>query len=79
VDVCFHSPDAFERLRPVYAAHAELNGLDPKKADEVARRVGTMPILSEEALEHRFAESGYKIVTPFFRGLWYAGWWLETV
>ncbi len=79
IDVCFDSLDSFERLRPVYAAHAELNGLDPQKASEVSTRVGTMPVISEEALEQRFRETGFGVVAPFFRGLWYTGWWLETI
>lgn len=79
VDVCFESIEVFERLRPVYVAHAEANGLESKQAVEVARRVGTMPIISVSLLEARFTEAGFRMITPFFRGLWYAGWWLEAV
>ena len=79
VDVCFDGLDTFSRLQPVYAAHAMLNGLDPNQAVSVSKRVGTMPILSEDALYQHFKQAGFKIVAPFFKGLWYAGWWLEAI
>jgi tRNA (cmo5U34)-methyltransferase len=77
VDVCLDGPSEFERLQPVYAAHAVLGGLSPDAADRVAARVGTMPVLPERVTRERLEQSGFRVVTPFFRGLWYAGWWTE--
>ena len=77
VDACFDGSDAFGRLEPVYAAHAMLNGLEPEQAVLLSKRVGAMPILSEEALCRLFKEAGFRVIAPFFKGLWYTGWWLE--
>ena len=77
VDVCFDSREVFERLQPVYARHAVLGGVAPEAAASVAARVGAMPIVSETAIRERLAQSGFRLVAPFFRGLWYAGWWVE--
>ena len=77
VDVCFDDAAMFERLKPVYARHASIGGLAPEIAADVAANVGTMPIVSEAIIHERLAESGFKLVAPIFRGLWYAGWWAE--
>jgi tRNA (cmo5U34)-methyltransferase len=79
VDVCFDDAQAFERLRPVYERHAILGGVTPDTAAEVAARVGQLPILSEADLRTRLEQSGLRVVTPFYRGLWYAGFWAEAV
>ena len=69
VDVCYDDGAMFERLQPVYARHAVLGGLAPDAAAEVAARVGTMPIVSETVVRERLAQSGFRVVAPFFRGL----------
>lgn len=77
VDVCFEDGAMFERLEPVYARHAVLGGLAPDAAADVAARVGTLPIVSEAVIRERLGQAGFRLVAPFFRGLWYAGWWAE--
>lgn len=77
VDVCFDDGTMFERLEPVYARHAVLGGLTPDAAADVAARVGAMPIVPETVIRERLRQSGFRLVAPFFRGLWYAGWWAE--
>ena len=57
VDVCFDGRADFERLQPVYAAHAMLNGIAEVTAYTVSKGVGTMPIISEEVLRRRFSGS----------------------
>lgn len=79
VDVCYNGPEDYERLAPVYARHAEMGGLPPEQAADLAVRVGTMPVTSEAATLDYMTRSGFRLVSPFFRGLWYAGWWLEAV
>jgi tRNA (cmo5U34)-methyltransferase len=79
VDVCFDDQTMFERLAPVYARHAVLGELAPEAAANVAARVGDLPVISEAALLKRLSEAGFEIVAPFFRGLWYAGWWLKAM
>ena len=54
-----------------------LGGPAPDAAAGVAARVGTMPVIPEPAMLRLLAASGFRPVAPFFRGLWYAGWWLE--
>ena len=54
-----------------------MGGLAPDAAAEVASRVGAMPIVSDTVIRERLTQSGFKIVAPFYRGLWYAGWWAE--
>jgi tRNA (cmo5U34)-methyltransferase len=76
VDVCFDR-DGYRRLAPVYARHAELGGLAADAAAAVAARVGDMPVVAEAAMIDLFGQAGFRPVAPFFRGLWYAGWWLE--
>jgi hypothetical protein len=67
----------FERLEPIYARHAMLGGTAPEQAKGVAGRVGTMPVVSAAVTRELLARSGFRLVTLFFRGLWYAGWWGE--
>jgi tRNA (cmo5U34)-methyltransferase len=76
-DVCFDDAETFRRLAPVYARHAVLGGLDAEHAAEVAARVGTMPIIPEAIIRERLSQGGFRVVAPFFRGLWYTGWWAE--
>jgi hypothetical protein len=68
--------DGYRRLAPVYARHAELGGLAADAA-AVAARVGDMPVVAEAAMMDLFGQAGFRPVAPFFRGLWYAGWWIE--
>ncbi|MBR7619443.1 class I SAM-dependent methyltransferase [Phenylobacterium sp. 20VBR1] len=77
VDVCFDNAAMYERMEHAYARHAILGGLAPDAAADVASKVGAMPIVSETVIRERLTQSGFKIVAPFYRGLWYAGWWAE--
>ncbi len=79
VDVTFASREAFSRMAPVYALHARLGGLEPDAAARLAERIGAMPVISEEATLALMALCGFRVVAPFYRGLWYTGWWLEAV
>jgi hypothetical protein len=36
-----------------------------------------MPIISEAETRELLAQSGFRVVAPFYRGLWYSGWWAE--
>jgi hypothetical protein len=38
---------------------------------------GPSTIVSEARTLALFHETGFRLVTPIFRGLWYAGWWAE--
>lgn len=81
-DVVVEDRAAFARLAPVFERHAALVGvaseIAPAAVPQLARmafEAGTMiPARRQEAL---FAEAGFRLVAPIWRGLWYAAWWLE--
>jgi GNAT superfamily N-acetyltransferase len=39
----------------------------------------TSSVISEARARGLFASTGFRVVAPFYRGFWYAGWWLEAV
>jgi tRNA (cmo5U34)-methyltransferase len=77
VDVCFDGLEAYERLAFVYKQHAQLGGLTDSEACQVVDRVAAMPIISERLLLAHLQQSGFRLVAPFYRGLWYTGFWTE--
>jgi len=77
VDVSYDSREAFERMASVYALNAQMGGIEPGAAASLAERITKMPILSSEATLELFAQNGFELVTRFFQGLWYTGWWLQ--
>jgi tRNA (cmo5U34)-methyltransferase len=77
VDVCFDGREHYERGAAAYVAQAQLGGLSADGAQRVAKAVADMPIIPETTLLDRFQQAGFAALTPFFRGLWYTGWWAE--
>jgi tRNA (cmo5U34)-methyltransferase len=77
VDVCHDGHAAYERLAAVYAQHAQLGGLSADDARQVAASVAELPIISKRLVRERLNEAGFRIVAPFFQGLWYTGFWTE--
>ena len=76
-DVCYDGPEGYRRLASVYQRHAELGGIPSGDAQRVASRVADLPIIAEEVLLERLRQAGFRLVAPFYRGLWYTGWWSE--
>lgn len=77
VDMCRDGRESFERLAAVYAQHAELGGLPATDATRLAERVADLPLISEGLLLERLQQAGFRVVAPFYRGLWYTGYWME--
>lgn len=78
-DTCFDNSGMFERMAPVFAKNAVMGGLAPDVAASVVERIRTLPIVSETIVRERLEQSGFRVVAPFFRGLWYAAWWAEAI
>ncbi|MGL5839860.1 MAG: class I SAM-dependent methyltransferase [Sphingorhabdus sp.] len=85
VDVSFGSRAEFEALAAAMREHAALVGLE-EIADAPSTAIAKMAfeqqpssIVSEARTIQLFAECGFRLITPFYRGLWYAGWWCEAV
>lgn len=81
-DVTLDDARAFERLAPAFRAHAGLMGFDADFAAQATGMLAQMTdgrAISEAATLALLTECGFRPVSPFFRGLWYAGWWAEAV
>ena len=74
-DVSVDDRENFERMTLAFLAHAELNGLARDKAAVGPKTIAALPVVSEARTRALLATAGFTQVTPFFRGLWYAGWW----
>jgi tRNA (cmo5U34)-methyltransferase len=72
----------FEALHGALAAHAGLQGLNPAipaKAGEMTADMAFAQhsVISEARQRALFAEAGFRLVAPVFRGFWFGAWWLE--
>jgi tRNA (cmo5U34)-methyltransferase len=81
-DVSLESAAHFARLAPAFGSHARLMGFDDRFAEGATGMLAQMTdgrAISEAATLELFSECGFRLVSPFFRGLWYAAWWAEAV
>ena len=84
-DVTFGDRAEFEALASAMREHAALVGLaeiadaPPTAIAKMAFEQPTSNIISEARAHELFASTGFRVVAPFYRGFWYAGWWLEAV
>ena len=84
-DVTFGDRGEFEALASAMREHAALMGLSeiadapPSAIAKMAFEHPTSSIVSEARTRALFASAGFRVVAPFYRGFWYAGWWLEAV
>ncbi|MEX1147046.1 MAG: class I SAM-dependent methyltransferase [Sphingomonadales bacterium] len=83
-DVSFDNRHMFDRIAPAIYEHALIVGLPVHVAEGPAHHIGRMAfgdgpptIISEARTLDLFRKAGFRLVAPFFRGLWYAGWWME--
>jgi tRNA (cmo5U34)-methyltransferase len=85
VDVTFGDRAEFEALASAMREHAGLVGLaeiadaPPTAIAKMAFEQPTSSIISEARARELFVSTDFRIVAPFYRGFWYAGWWLEAV
>jgi tRNA (cmo5U34)-methyltransferase len=84
-DTTFGDRAEFEALALAMREHAGLVGLaeiadaPPTAIAKMAFEQPTSCIVSEARSRELFASAGLRVVAPFYRGFWYAGWWLEAV
>lgn len=85
VDVTFGDRAEFDALASAMREHAGLVGfaeIAHAPSTAIAKMVFYQPtssIISEARARELFASTGFRVVAPFYRGFWYAGWWLEAV
>jgi tRNA (cmo5U34)-methyltransferase len=84
-DATFGDRAEFEALASAMREYAGLVGLaeiadaPPTAIAKMAFEQPTSSIVSEARVRELFASTGFSVVAPFYRGFWYAGWWLEAV
>lgn len=84
-DVTFGDRAEFEAQASAMREHAKLVGLEeiadapPDAIAKMAFAQPTSSIMSEARVLELFASAGFRVIAPFYRGFWYAGWWLEAV
>lgn len=78
-DVCLENKSEFNTMRPVFLAHARSIGLTEDEAAIDVRVVPTLSTVSEQRTRTLLLEAGFGGATPFFRSLWYAGWWSQAI
>jgi tRNA (cmo5U34)-methyltransferase len=85
-DVCLDSDDMFRRLVPAVREQGVLAGLPEAVGDGAAAHIGQMAfgegpgrVITEARTYELFKLAGFRLIAPFFRGFWYAGWWVEAV
>ena len=86
VDVSFADRAEFDRLAPVMTEHARLFGFSDDIAPKPAEMVGQLALgdespqlISEAQTITLLKDAGFRLVAPFFRGIWFTGWWAEAV
>ncbi|KAJ8598347.1 hypothetical protein CTAYLR_002995 [Chrysophaeum taylorii] len=72
-------PAVLEAFIGPFEFHARDRGVDDDAITASAEVIKSLPIITEEQTIDLFAEAGFRLVSPFFRGLWYAAWWCEAL
>ncbi len=75
-DISYADADEFRRYKAVFLHHAVLNGLDSSAAETGPKVIHDLDVLSEPDTMALMKSTGFTDLTPFFRGLWYTGWWM---
>ena len=80
-DLSLSGVAAFDQIAPAFIAHAKIVGLDAIAVPATAAIAAMLDgrVIGEAATAALFEASGFAPVAPFFRGLWYAGWWTRAV
>ncbi|EPX78526.1 SAM-dependent methyltransferase [Litoreibacter arenae DSM 19593] len=73
-DVCFDEIDDFDRLVPMYLAHADIVGVSADAARLELNAIPQLPVISERRTRALFAEAGLTEPFEIFRSLWYRCW-----
>lgn len=83
VDVAIDDDREFDRLAAAVAARARAIGLPEEVANGapafVERMRSTDPpsVISTTRTRQLLSEAGFEVVSSFFTGFWYRGWWAE--
>lgn len=73
-DVCFDEIDEFERLVPIYLAHADIVGVSVDATRLELDAIPKLPVISGRRTRALFAEAGLTAPFEVFRSLWYRCW-----
>lgn len=75
-DVSVDVAGGAELLVPVIRRYTERAGLPDFGSQFADSGSGVYPLVEARQLA-LFKASGFRLIAPVFRGLWYAGWWME--
>lgn len=73
-DVCFDEIDDFDRLVPIYLAHADTFGVSADAARLELDAIPKLPVISGRRTCALFAKAGLTEPFEIFRSLWYRCW-----
>lgn len=73
-DICLDAPDEFERLVPIYRAHARQVGSRAEATRLELQAVPALPVVRQDRICALFREAGLSPPRQIFRSLWYRCW-----
>lgn len=73
-DVCFDEIDDFDRLAPIYLAHANIVGVSADATRLELNAIPQLQVISGRRTRALFAEAGLIEPIEIFRSLWYRCW-----
>ncbi|AXI42624.1 bifunctional 2-polyprenyl-6-hydroxyphenol methylase/3-demethylubiquinol 3-O-methyltransferase UbiG [Sulfitobacter sp. SK011] len=73
-DVCFDEIEDFDRLAPIYLAHADIFGVSVDATRLELNAIPNLPIISGTRTRVLFSEAGLTEPFEIFRSLWYRCW-----
>lgn len=73
-DICVDDIDAFDRLVPIYLAHADIVGVSADATRLELEAIRRLPVISVRRTRALFAEAGLTGPFEVFRSFWYRCW-----
>ncbi|MDU9006908.1 class I SAM-dependent methyltransferase [Sedimentitalea todarodis] len=73
-DICHDVPEEFERLVPIYKAHARHVGATADATQLELQAIPTLPLVTSNRIHELLEQAGFAAPTEVFRSLWYRCW-----
>ncbi len=73
-DICHDDPAEFERLVPIYKAHAQHIGVTAGATQLELQTSPTLPVVPSYRVHALFEQAGFAAPREVFRSLWYRCW-----
>ncbi|MCK0097733.1 class I SAM-dependent methyltransferase [Yoonia sp. F2084L] len=73
-DICHNDPEEFERLVPIYKAHARHVGATADATHLELQAIPTLPLVTSDRIHALFEQAGFAAPREVFRSLWYRCW-----